>query len=258
MGSFLYDLKGQATVMNGIVFLFILSYLLYRYGKRRMAIGMSVFSVLIFLLCSTSYLPQYVTGKMEAAYAPLQLPIPQMDSSTVLIHVLGSGYALDERLPATSQLGSIGMSRLAEGIRIHRSIPKSIIVCSGYSSLGLETQASVTRKAAIILGVDSNKLITLNEPSTTLEEATALSKRYDTKTKVIVVTDALHMPRAMRFFKAVGFDPIAAPTNYKVNIGPNQYGMKYWPSFENIGLMNYVVHEWLGGLRVQRFKVTGV
>ena len=251
MGSFLYDLKGQATVMNGIVFLFILSYLLYRYGKRRMAIGMSVFSMLIFLLCSTSYLPQYVVGKMEATYAPLQLPIPQMDSSTVLIHVLGSGYALDERVPATSQLGSIGMSRLAEAIRIHRSLPNSIIVCSGYSAFGLETQAQVTRKAAILLGVDSNQLTTLNEPSTTLEEANELRKRYDSATRVIVVTDALHMPRAMRFFKAEGFDPIAAPTNYKVNKGPNQYGMKYWPSFENIGLMNYLLHEWLGRLRAR-------
>lgn len=49
--------------------------------------------------------------------------------------------------------------------------------------------------------------------------------------------------------KAEGFDPIAAPTNYKVNDGPDEYGMKWWPSFDNISLMNYVIHEWLGNLK---------
>ena len=166
-----------------------------------------------------------------------------------MILVLGSGYVLDNRLPANAQIGWCALGRLAEAIRIHRSIKNSMIICSGYSSLGLETQAQVTKKAAITLGVEADELETLNTPSTTQEEAKALGLTYAKTSQLIIVTDALHMQRAIKLFKAEGFNPIPAPTNYKVNEGPNQDEIEWWPSVGNIGLMNYVIHEWLGDLK---------
>jgi uncharacterized SAM-binding protein YcdF (DUF218 family) len=128
-------------------------------------------------------------------------------------------------------------------------IKNSTIICSGYSSLGLETQAQVTKRAAIALGVNAGEVETLNLPSTTQEEANELSARYSKKSHLIVVTDAIHMPRAIKLFTAQGFNPIAAPTNYKITEGPIQDDIKWFPSFERIGLMNYVIHEYLGNLK---------
>ena len=250
MVSFLYDLKGQATILNGVIVLLVIAFIFKRYNKRRMAIVLFISSAVIFLACSTAYLPEYLAKKLEDKYLPLSLPVNDTDTQKVIIHVLGSGYTLDKRLPANAQLGLPGLGRLAEGIRIHRAFKNSVIVCSGYSSLGLETQAQVTRRAAIVLGVNAANLDTLNNPSTTLEEAKELAKKFDKKIKLIIVTDAMHMPRAIKLFTMQGFNPIPAPTNYKVNEGPNQEGMKWWPSFNNIGLMNYVIHEYLGTLKV--------
>ncbi|MEP7109910.1 MAG: ElyC/SanA/YdcF family protein [Ferruginibacter sp.] len=249
MNSFLFDLKGQATVHNGLLIILILAFILNRYKKRKTAMFLLSISIIIFLLCSTSYLPDYLAGKSEQKYSPVSLPINNIDSGRVLIHVLGSGYTLDKRLPANAQIGLVALGRLAEAIRIHRSIKNSVIICSGYSSIGLETQAQVTKRAAIVLGVEEGKLETLNNPGTTGEEAKELGRRYDKSSTLFIVTDAMHMPRAIKLFKAEGFDPIAAPTNYKVTEGPGREGMKWWPSFDNIGLMNYVIHEWLGGIK---------
>ena len=73
-----------------------------------------------------------------------------MDSQKVLIHVLGSGYVLDKRFPANAQIGWCALGRLAEAIRIRRSLKNSVIICAGYSPLGLETLAQVTKKAVLL------------------------------------------------------------------------------------------------------------
>jgi uncharacterized SAM-binding protein YcdF (DUF218 family) len=254
MQQFLYNLKGQATVMNGLVLLIIVAFLLLRYKRKRMALYFFLLAVIIFLISSTSYLPNYIADKMERKFVPFKIPSSFSDTEKILIHVLGSGYTLDKRLTANAQIGLVALGRLAEAIRIHRAFKNSIIVCSGYSALGFETQAQVTRRAAIILGVDSNHLITLNKPSATSEEAFELGLRYPKSQKLIVVTDALHMNRAIKTFNEVGFNPTAAPTNFKINEGPDQYGMKWFPALDNIGLMNYVIHEWLGNLKASIFK----
>lgn len=253
MLTFLYNLKGQVTLLNGLIALLILAYIFSRYKKKKWALSILSITVLFFLLFSTAYLPNYLAAKLESKYLPIHLPNKNLDTGKVYIHVLGSGYVLDKRLPANAQMGWCGLGRLAEAIRIHRSIKNSVIVCSGYSSLGLETQAQVTKRAAIVLGVDSTQLVTLNKPSTTQEEARELRKQYGKNITLVIVTDALHMPRAMKMFTDEGFNPIAAPTNYKVNLGPSQDEIKWWPSFDNIGLMNYVMHEWLGELKAGIF-----
>lgn len=249
MGSFLYNLKGQVTVLNLLVLFLILAFVLNRYKKRKPALFLLSVAIVLFLLCSTAYLPNYMADKLERTYTPYQVNGNSSDTSKVLIIVLGSGYTLDKRLPATAQIGWCALGRLAEGIRVHRPLKNSMLICSGYSSLGLETQAQVTRRAAIILGVDSTHLDTLNTPSTTQEEATALGIHYNKASRLIIVTDAIHMPRAIRIFKTEGFNPVAAPTNYKVNEGPVQDVLKWWPSLDHLNLMNYVIHEWLGGLK---------
>jgi uncharacterized SAM-binding protein YcdF (DUF218 family) len=249
MANFLYALKGQFTVLNLLILLLILSFIFNRYKKKKVALVFLCVTIALFLCASTAYLPNFLAGKLERKYPPYIHAQYFSDSEKVLIHVLGSGYVLDKRLPPNAQIGWCALGRLAEAIRIHRMIKNSIIVCSGYSSLGLETQAQVTRRAAIALGVDSIQVETLNLPSTTQEEARELSTHYSKKSHLIVVTDAIHMPRAVKLFKAQGFNPIAAPTNYKINEGPMQDDIRWFPSFERIGLMNYVIHEFLGNLK---------
>lgn len=110
--------------------------------------------------------------------------------------MLGSGYVLEKRLPASAQIRLCALGRLAEAILINRLIKDSVIICSGYSSVGLATQVQVTKRAAIILGVSANELEPLNNPTTTLEETEELRRNYKKSTELIVVTDAIHMPRA--------------------------------------------------------------
>jgi uncharacterized SAM-binding protein YcdF (DUF218 family) len=249
MAHFFYNLKGEFTVLNLLALLMLFAFIFYRYKKRKTAVILLCVSVIFFLCSSTAYLPNYLAGKLESKYLPYTPQHNFNDSEKVLIHVLGSGYVLDQRLPPNAQIGWCALGRLAEAIRIHRMIKNSVIICSGYSSLGLETQAQVTKRAAIALGVDADKLETLNLPATTREEAAELAAHFNKKSPLIIVTDAIHMPRAVKLFTAQGFNPIPAPTNYKMNEGPVKDGIQWWPSLDRIGLMNYVIHEFLSNLK---------
>lgn len=77
------------------------------------------------------------------------------------------------------------------------------------------------------MGVDSNRMATLNTPNTTKEEAAAMAALPGTNVKLIVVTDAMHMPRAIKFFTTEGFAPIAAPTNYRIHKDGIGYGFNW-------------------------------
>ena len=203
----------------------------------------------IFLMVSTAYLPQYLAGRLERKYSPLDVSMLKVVKSPIYIHVLGSGYSLDSALPATARLGLTAQGRLAEGIRLYRQINNCILVTSAGSLRNMETQAAVARNAAILLGVDSSRIAKLGTPNTTLEEAAAIAKLAGKNATVIVVTDAMHMPRAMKFFKAAGLTPIAAPTNYRIHKEVMGIGIKWWPSIGNISLMDIVLHEYLGNLK---------
>ena len=113
MISILYDLKGQATLLNGLGLLLIIVFFMNRYSKRKAAFFLLIITCLLFIAGSTNWLPNYLALKMESKYPALSLPVNPGDSGTVLIVVLGSGYDLDERLPPNAQLGltALGASR---------------------------------------------------------------------------------------------------------------------------------------------------
>ena len=249
MNLFLSAIKDQVNILTLLMAFFLLACFFIKLKRRRAAIRLLVADLIIFLMVSTAYLPQYLADRLEKQYSPLNVSNVNAGQSPIYIHVLGSGYSLDSALPATARLGLTAQGRLAEGIRLYRQIDNCILITSAGSLRNMETQAAVARNAAILLGVDSSKIAKLDTPNTTLEEAAAIAKLAGNNATVIVVTDAMHMPRAMKFFKAAGLTPIAAPTNYRIHKKVMGTGINWWPSTGNISLMDIVLHEYLGNLK---------
>ncbi|MGB5244468.1 MAG: ElyC/SanA/YdcF family protein, partial [Lutimonas sp.] len=152
-------------------------------------------------------------------------------------------YTPDPNLSATAQLDLRTLGRLIEGIQIFEQLPKSLLITSAFAHKNTESQASVARRAAIELGLPKEKIDVLETPSNTWEEVQAFKARFGDTFIPIVVTDASHMPRAIKMFQAAGFNPIAAPTNYKVKHGRHSsYGFSL-PNVQSIQLMDSWLHE---------------
>lgn len=243
-------IKESFYILNLLLLLLILALLAYRYQKKALSKKLLCTAVIIFLLCATPFLPKFLAGQLEKQFRPFDTLAIKQQPGKVYIHLLGSGFTDDERLPATGQLGIVAQCRLIEAIRIYRQLNNSVLVCSaGGASNGSVTQAAVARRAAILLGADSSRIITLDTASTTKEEAIALSKAVGPDATVIIVTDAIHMPRAYKLFSAQGFHPVAAPANFKVVKSRHNPSFTWAPAISNISLMDVVMHEYLGNLK---------
>lgn len=249
MDLFLNAIKGQFNSLNLVLFTAVLSYIFYRLNWRRAGGTLCILALFFFLLFSTGYLPGYLVNRIESQYAPFHPDRSPFRSGRVYIHVLGGGYTIDERLPSREQLSLVGLGRLSEAIRIFNLYDSSILVVSGNIASGNESLASVARKSAISLGVVARRIEMLEEPATTLGEASEFAQKFGRQTSVIVVTDAVHMPRAIRFFREQGLDPYPAPANYLIKEDQNPFGLRWIPSVQNFLLMDRMMREFFGEVK---------
>jgi uncharacterized SAM-binding protein YcdF (DUF218 family) len=239
----------QANIISIVIWIIVVALILRRYNKQKAAAIFFIFATLVFYVFSTAWLPRYLAYKMEIKYPVLKTAPLFNNNGKIYIHLLGSGYSTNSQLPATGKLCMVAKGRLMEAMRLYNIIPNSILVCSADGPKGEETQAMVAKAAAIEMGAESNRILVLDTPSTTKEEAEDLAKVIGVSANVIVVTDGIHMPRAMRFFKETGFTPIAAPTNFKALNGSEGVPYKWWPSDENIYITNRLLHEYFASVK---------
>lgn len=195
---------------------------------------------------STPFLPTILVNTLEKQYPSLINPAQTVKSSQINIIVLGAGHIADTSLPANDQLGLSALGRLVEGIRIQRILTGSRLVLSGWGGPDDgASQASILRAAALILGVPDSTISIQESPRNTREEAEAYVKNHGKEKTLIVVTSAVHMPRAMKLFKEVGLNPIAAPANHVIKNG-SKGSFDWMPSSGNIALMELAIHEYVG------------
>lgn len=125
------------------------------------------------------------------------------------------GY--DKRLPATSLLEPVLLTRLTEGLRVWHAAPQSILITSGKSRSGLPPQALVAREAAGLLGFDTSRVFAFPLSVNTRMEADEYVAKFGKDTSLVLVTSAIHMPRAMQIFQQNGIkEVIPAPTHYLI------------------------------------------
>ncbi|MFU8805190.1 MAG: envelope biogenesis factor ElyC [Bradymonadaceae bacterium] len=164
------------------------------------------------------------------------------------IIVLGAGHFTNPELPVTSQVAEEGLIRLAEGIRLHRQLPGSKLVFSGDNIDDPRSVAEAMGDVARSLGVPDEDMLLLKEPRDTAEEVEAALAHVGEE-RIIVVTEASHMPRAMYLFERAGMNPIAAPTGHRVS--GEGAGSLLPPRASHLRKTERGVYEFLGNLWVR-------
>jgi uncharacterized SAM-binding protein YcdF (DUF218 family) len=217
------------------------------FKKRRLLRWLVMISALWFLIISTPFVPTLVLNSLESRFTPIYIKEISNIEAEYHIIILGGGHGFDSRLPANSLLSRTALGRLNEGIRLHRQLPNSRLVLSGYSSSGRTTQAEMMRQTALLLGVKEKATILQNAPENTREEVEIYVENYGNTYPVILVTDAAHMPRAMRTFVHQGIEPLASPTNYRLR---GSWKRKWigLPSTGNIENLRMGIYEYVGML----------
>ena len=126
--------EGLATVVRAnvaIVLLILILGLFLLILSRRKKTGKVFILIGVLLLGTLSYeaVSERLLKPLEYMYPPLIHPVNMEDVRWIV--VLGGGHTSDQRLSVTSQISDLSLSRLVEGIRLHREIPNSKLILSG-------------------------------------------------------------------------------------------------------------------------------
>lgn len=230
----------------------VLSLFFYAVKRKKTAKKIALVAVVQLFIFSVSPLPTYLIRRLEQQYKPLK-HISANNNLPIL--VLGGGHTYDTTLIPSQQISTGALSRLTEGIRLYKECNKTRLTLSGYSKYnGKPAHAKVMAETAISLGVKAKDTVILSKPSITWEEAIAFKKRFGNGKKLILVTSAYHMPRAIETFKRVGLSPVPAPTDYQVKHDTDKLLYNWKPSAEKIKYTTKALHEYAGMVYYKWFK----
>jgi uncharacterized SAM-binding protein YcdF (DUF218 family) len=231
-----------------IVLVLLVSGLILTWMTKKKNLGriITTLGTILLLLASYGFLVERLVVSLENRYLPL-LDVKNINNSQDIkwIVVLGGGSLPDSRLPLSSQLGPSSLIRLLEGVRLHRQLPGSRLILSGGAVFQDTPESETLAKTAALMGVGENDMIRENKSLDTADQAKLISRTVG-RSRFILVTSAIHMPRSMALFRKFGLDPIPAPTEYLVVRQSRTHPQAFFPSSGSLGEMEAAIHEYLG------------
>jgi uncharacterized SAM-binding protein YcdF (DUF218 family) len=197
----------------------------------------------VALLLAQQLLPQ-VPPLRPAGLAPVQAVV-----------VLGGGVVPYAPEYGSPQLGSASIARLRYGAWLARRAAKPLGFAGGvgWSSVGTDTPAEADLARALLASEYGLSLTWVdNRSRDTHENAREMARllRASGVTRVALVTDSWHMPRAAEAFRAAGLEVTPAAMGYPV--AGERPLLQWLPSIGGLGLSRTVLREWLA-LRVAAF-----
>jgi len=237
-----------------VLFLLLLAAFVFLWRKRkRTSKVLFLVAGCWLLVITTRPVPVLLVKNLEKQYSQLSDSVIKDLPDSVNIIVLGGGHSDDKNLTPNNQLSTAALGRLVEGIRIYKKTSGNRhqasgvkLIVSGYAGRSELSQAEVLYRTAIILGMDSSNIMISHLPSNTREEAEEYVNRFGRKKPLIIVTSAIHMPRAVMLFEKAGIKVIPAPANHILKYGSVKNPWRWIPKSDNVQMLETALHEYAG------------
>ena len=241
--SYLFLLKkfigGLMTPVPLVLLLLVWAVLLLMRRKTRWAgAWFALFATTLLFVCSYAPITAKIIAPLEREYPSYQVTAEPAD----YVAVLGHSHVSSDNQPITSQISPTGVVRISEGIRIYRLNPGSKLVFTGYSFNDPVSYAEKSRQLALALGVPASDIQVLDGPRDTADEVRVLAENF-ASSNLVLVTSALHMPRAMLLCSKAGLNPTPAPTHHQSKPVKDKL---LFPSARTLAKAQYWAHEQLG------------
>lgn len=230
--------------------LLVLIAMLALYWRRRWprsALGIGLASLLLLLMLCTKAGARWLVQPLENRNLALSLSAtPAQKRSSTAIVVLGGG-----RLSAAPEYGGADgpsfetLVRLRYAARLQRATGLPLLTSGGRPGGVAESEASLmARSLQDDFGVPTRwREQTSNNTAENAEYSGRILREVGIK-RVLLVTDALHMPRAQAIFQHYDMEVVPAPTWFvgRERLSPSDF----LPSGEGLRRSRYAAHEWLG------------
>ncbi len=232
------------TALIGLCF--VLGLVALRLRRRPLAQGFAIAGLVLFVTFSLNPVTEALIAFQEGQYPAFE-PNSVKHNEIKFVVVLGGGYTHATQQPLASQLGAFTLPRVVEGVRLWQALPHTQLVLSGK---GWETlsEAQAMANMAHALGVPRERM-RLDEASANTAQHPGNLKPILQNESFILVTSAMHMPRAMELFERAGLKPAAAPVGHLLTGDYKIWHNKPpYPRGDNLAAMDVLYYEWVGML----------
>jgi uncharacterized SAM-binding protein YcdF (DUF218 family) len=212
--------------------------------KRRF--GLLVMSYMGLFASSTPMAAYLMLRPLEAGFSRLH----HRPADTEAIVVLAGGAWRSSDSVRGVELAESTLVRCLEAARLYHAGPPCTIYASGGAISGPGTPASHAGEMRHLLGqlaVPESDVVVETNSTSTYENAVETSKLLAENgvNRIVLVTDAAHLPRARRCFEARGIDVTSAGARFQTS--DFRLGVRnFLPSTGGIQGTAYASHEWLG------------
>jgi len=138
---------------------------------------------------------------------------PQLTKSDAIV-VLGAGVLMDGTLSHES------LRRTVHGLRLYKRGLAPLLVVSGPTPRtdarrGGLPEAEVRKAIALEMGIPAGDVIAISQVHTTRDESEEIAARLAERrsTTILLVTESMHMRRAMELFERAGLRVFPAPSD---------------------------------------------
>lgn len=212
----------------------------------RTALGLLTVAFLVLFVSTTQPMVATALRKLEQSYPPL-LDVSKLGRIDTIV-VLGAIYSNNPELTTVSRISPILLQRSLDGYLLHKKLPGSKMILSGRGDHDV-TEAEMMWNFLNELGLGERDVILHKTARRTSEEAEQVHALVGER-PFILVTSAMHMPRAMALFRKLGMNPIAAPTDHLLKGRSNKLsGWSFLPNSTWIKHLDVGLYEYLGWLK---------
>lgn len=224
-------------------------------GLNRRKLGAVAVTAAVFWLWvwSLPIISDMLSASLEGRY--LQMSAEDLPPADALV-LLGGGVRPGPPNWPYSDLNE-GADRIWHAARLYHAGKAPVVIASGGSFAWQGeriSEAEAMLGILLDLGVPSAAIMLEEQSRSTRENALYIAKLLQGQELeiILLVTSALHMPRALAAFRAVGIKAIPAPTDFEVMPQPN-HPLRWLPDAGALGNSTRALKEYLG-LLVYRLR----
>lgn len=249
MKAFFVSLASTLVYPLGIALFLLLVLLVLVWRRSRLALPVLLVVIAVLWLGSMPITANKLAWALESEYPPLNLEeYPAVDAIIVLGGAVNGGMRRERPI----ELGPAA-DRVYYAALLYKLGKAQTVLCSGGNQPWIKrkmTEAEAMKDMLLNLGVPEEAILieggSINTRENALKTAEILEKRGIGK--VMLVTSASHMPRAMGVFSKAGIDAVAVPVDYSSVKMKQTTLLDYLPSAGALWLTSKMVKEYAGTL----------
>ncbi len=203
---------------------------------------MIVTGLLVLYALSIQPVSEAVIAPLEEGYPPLERGGVEADAIVVL-----SGGLIDLAwLAQPVEPSDTSLRRLAYAVSLYRRLRIPLVIAGGSgdpSRPGL-SEGKAMANSAVLLGVPRGDMAVEDSSRNTLENAVNIKGILGEGGRIVLVTSAYHMERAVMVFEREGFDVIPAPCDFRREKRSLSF-YSFIPTIQELGDSSTAIAEYL-------------